>query len=290
MTLAGHSPGDAEAEPEPDPLDTAAIIVNYRTKELTKEAAVSALAEVQVREVVIVDNASGDGSADFLRSAFADERVQVIESDRNRGYGQGANIGVANSRSPLVLILNSDATILPGSLRALATALVAEDAIGVVAPAVYGPDGATLQPGAYGRLPKRREIVLGSWSLKSRANAVNGDDPEPEWVSGVAMLMRRPDFVSVGGFDEAFDMYFEDLDLCRRLREQGKTVRRHPSGGVVHMGGRSWQSRSDQVQCFHESKLTYFEKLGATRFDLRCVRVLGLVRTALSRRPSRPVL
>lgn len=267
--------------------DTAAVIVNFRTKELTRDAAASALVESIVKEVVVVDNASGDGSADFLRAALPDERVRVVECKRNDGFAQGVNVGVANSESPLILILNSDATLRPAALPALVAAL-GDESVGVAAPAIYGPDGAALQSRAYGRFPRRREIVFRRWSAKARRNAM--EDRRPEWVSGVAMLVRRTDFAALGGFDERFNMYFEDVDFCQRIHEQGKSVVRVTSAGVVHLGGRSWQVHSDQVRCFHESKFRYFAKQGARPFDLRCIRLLGLIRTTLSRRPGPPAL
>ena len=98
------------------------------------------------------------------------------------------------------------------------------------------------------------------------------------------MLLRRADFLSVGGFDERFTMYLEDVDLCRRLRETGKSVRREPLATAVHRGGKSWQSRREQRRRFHESRLRYFERMGVTRFELRCVRVTGIIRTGLTRR------
>ena len=261
----------------------AVVIVNYRTKELTQAAIASTLEEQEVAEVVVVDNASGDGSAAYLRQAFADDRIRVLESEANRGFGPAVNLGAAACQAPLLLILNSDATIAPGSLGVLTGALVADDEVGIVAPAVYGPDGRSLQPGAYGRLPTRRDVVLSSGWARKRA-----DDPRyaraPGWVSGVAMLLRRADFVALGGFDEAFTMYLEDVDLCRRMHSLGKSVRREPSAAVVHLGGRSWRSPRDQRRRFHQSKLRYFEKVGAGRLELGCVRLAGAVRTGLARR------
>lgn len=263
-------------------LDTSVIIVNFRTMALTAAAIASVLSEVEVREVVVVDNASGDGSADRLRSTFADDPVRVVESDRNRGFGPAVNLAVTSCRAPLLLILNSDAEILPGSLGRLVRALVADDSTGVVAPAVYEPDGQTLQAGTYGRLPGRRDIVFGNgWTKPPEAE--DSDGTTPEWVSGVAMLLRRADFEALGGFDEGFGMYFEDIDLCRRLRDAGKSVRRELTAGVVHGLGQSWQSRRDQRRRFHESKLRYFQKLGATRLELGWVRLAGLIRTSLER-------
>lgn len=276
-------PGAATGGPIPYALDTAVVIVNYRTKALTSEAVASALGEAEVKEVVVVDNASGDGSAEYLRSAHVDPRLQVLESDWNRGFGPAVNLGAAACRSPLMLILNSDATLVAGSLGTLARALVQDRTMGVIAPAVYEPDGRSLQPAAYGRLPKRRDILLGNgWARPSARH--DRDAVTPGWVSGVAMLLRRADFVAMSGFDEAFSMYFEDIDLCRRIQEAGKSVAREPSAGVVHRGGKSWQSRRDQKRRFHESKLRYFQKLGVSRVELLGIRLRGAVRTSVVRR------
>lgn len=258
--------------------NVAVVIVNYRTADLTRAAVASALSEPDVTEVVVVDNASGHGDVAALREAFAaDGRVTVVESGTNLGFGQGANLGVARSRSPLVLLLNSDATIAPGSVRLLVQALLADDRVGVVAPAIHQPDG-TLQPGVHGSFPRRGEVILVSLGRKA------ADDQSPDWVSGVAMLLRRRDFEAVGGFDDRYEMYFEDIDLCRRLRHRGKVAARQPAASVVHGGGSSWPARADQVRHFHRSKLRYAERLGAGRAELACIRLLGLVRTAMAGR------
>lgn len=262
--------------------EVAVVIVNYRTKDLTAGAVSSVLTEPEVREVVVVDNGSGDGSADHLRGAFAGAPVRVVESGANRGFGPAVNLGAAGCRAPLLFILNSDATVVAGSLGRLAAALDGDDRTGIVAPAVYQADG-SLQPGVYGRLPMRRDAVLSSGWVRKRA-----DDPRqaaaPGWVSGVAMLVRRDDFLAAGGFDETFTMYLEDVDLCRRMQEAGKAVRRVPESGVVHQGGGSWRSAREQRRRFHESKLRYFQKVGAGRLELGCVRLAGAVRIAASRR------
>ena len=198
--------------------------------------------------------------------------MAVVEAGHNRGFGQGVNLGVGRTCAPLLLVLNSDATVMPGAVAVLVDALTADEGVGVVAPAIYSADGRSLQPTAYGRLPTRRDILLGRWSRSSP------DETAPEWVSGVAMIVRREDFIGVGGFDPRFEMYFEDLDLCRRLREQGKVARRAPSAAVVHIGGKSWQSRTDQRECFQRSKAAYFQNIGATALELQYVRLLKRVR------------
>ncbi len=95
---------------------TAVVIVNYRTRELTARAVQSVIGEPEVTEVAVVDNGSGDGSPEFLRAELDDPRVRVIESASNAGFGQGANLGARSCTAPLLFLLNSDATLLPGSL------------------------------------------------------------------------------------------------------------------------------------------------------------------------------
>jgi GT2 family glycosyltransferase len=259
--------------------DTAVVIVNYRTRELTARAVASVLDEEDVREVVVVDNASGDGSVEHLRAAFGDGRVRVEAAGRNGGFGAGVNLGVAACASPLVLILNSDATVERGSVGLLVGALLADDGVGVLAPAVRLAGGAP-QPAAFGRLPRRWELLVPG---RRRWTGGGGEDLRPEWVSGVAMLLRTADFRSVGGFDERFEMYFEDLDLCRRLGDRGRTVARLPAATVVHAAGASWRSTRDQKRRFHRSKALYAEKLGASALELRIIDVAGRIRAALAR-------
>jgi N-acetylglucosaminyl-diphospho-decaprenol L-rhamnosyltransferase len=254
--------------------DTAAVVVNYRTKELTVRAVESVLSEDDVREVVVVDNASGDGSAEFLRAALLDERVRVIDAGRNGGFGAGVNLGAAACRSPLLFVLNSDATVTPGSLTRLVSALLADAGAGVLAPAVVLAEGTT-QPDAFGRLPRRWELLAPG---RARWTGGGAGERHPGWVSGVAMLLRAADFRSVGGFDERFEMYFEDVDLCRRLRASGRSVERLPSATVVHAAGASWPSRRDQKRRYHRSKALYAERLGASRLERRVIAVIGRLR------------
>jgi len=272
---------------------TTAVIVNYRTKELTRAAAFSALREPEVREVLIVDNASHDGSAEYLRSSLPASTVQLIDAHANLGFGRAVNLAVPRATSGLLLLLNSDATLVPGAVSTLAVALLADDAVGLVAPAVYEADGRTLQPGAHGCFP----------SLVARPHRLGRSDARartPDWVSGVTMMLRKEDFLRLGGFDEDFGMYLEDVDLCRRLRNQGRIVLREPAAGVIHLGGQSWKSSVDMWDHYHKSKITYFRKQGAAPALLTLLQVLRAARVSAARfasvarrngawtRPSRP--
>lgn len=263
----------------------AVVIVNFRTKELTADAVGSVLAEPMVREVVVVDNHSGDGSVSFLRSAIADGRVRVVDAPANDGFGRGVNLGVSQSTAPFVFLLNSDAVVRPGALAALRAALEADPGIGVVAPAVYLADGRTLQPDAHGPLPAPRAVL--------RTNPADGaasraGERAPGWVSGVAMMLRREDFDALGGFDRDFTMYLEDVDLCRRIRAAGRRVAREPAAAVVHLGGRSTSARGARLRQFHHSKAVYLRKAGAGPLQRSLAALLRVGRLGVERVRSSP--
>ncbi|MFN2606526.1 MAG: glycosyltransferase family 2 protein [Acidimicrobiales bacterium] len=269
--------------PTADPADVAVVIVNFRTPTLTLAAVRSVAAEPEIAEIVVVDNASGDGSADLLRSHLAAEpRARLVASPANVGFGRGLNLGAASCRAPLLLVLNSDAALVAGSLAPLRRALMDDESVGIVAPAVYTGDGRELQAAAHGVFP----------TLGAIARRTNHNPPEtlwPDWVSGVAMLVRRGDFEAVGGFDPDFSMYLEDVDLCRRVRAAGKSVRRELAAGVTHLGGQSWQAADPPFDEAQRSRVVYYRKAGypaVARLAVRAIRLAHLAVARLRRRPG----
>lgn len=266
----------AEAGP-PDGARThgvAVVVVNYRTMRLTEAAVRSVVTDPVVEEVVVVDNASGDASAEFLRSAFQQPAVRVIESPENVGFGRGVNLGVSATQAPFLFLLNSDAEVKPGTLSLLLRALTDDPAVGVVAPAIYNADRTTLQRRAYGPLPPANALLRLHRGRRSRPHATE----EVGWVSGAAMLLRRSDFAGVGGFHPGFKMYLEDVDLCRRLWEIGKTVVREPQGAVVHLLGASSADGMSRIDEYHRSKVVYLRRAGASAFQVRCAAALRIAR------------
>jgi len=251
--------------------DVAVVIVNFRTAALTLDAVRSVAAEPEVAEIVVVDNDSGDGSADLLRSSLrAETKARVVESSANVGFGRGLNLGARHCTSPLLFLLNSDAALTAGSLRPLRRALLADASIGIVAPAVYTGDGQEFQGGAHGVFP-----TLGA--IARRTNHRPPDTLWPDWVSGVAMLLRRADFEALGGFDPDFTMYLEDVDLCLRLRGAGKRVRREVAAAVTHLGGRSWRTYDAQSDQAQRSRVLYYRKAG---YPGRARLAVGAIRVA----------
>lgn len=281
-TLHPGRSGGTEGTGRVDAVEAAAVIVNYRTKELSAEAARSVASEPAITEIVVVDNASGDGSVEYLRRELDDPRVQVVASETNLGFGQGVNLGARHCTAPLLLFLNSDAVLVPGSLATLARTLLEDESVAIVAPAVYDAATGNLQAGAHGVFPSLRTILL-------RTNRRPPETLSPDWVSGVALLLRRQDFEEIGGFDPEFHMYLEDVELCHRFRAAGRTIRRELAAGVVHAGNRSWSEGSFTVALDHalRGRAAFCRKAGYPIAECMAMEAIRFGHMLLQRTPLR---
>ena len=226
----------------------AAVVVNFRAGSLLTECVRSVFADSSAGEVelVVVDNGSDDGSVDELVRAIPD--VRVIRSPGNVGYARAANLGIAATRAPVVAVLNPDLTMESGTAKALLARFDEEPALGACGPRVRNLDG-TDYPSAR-RSPTIGLAVahglLGLWwpanPFTTRYRQLNADPALPrsvDWVSGAAIWLRRSALDAVGGWDERYFMYMEDLDLCWRLKGSGFEVAYEPAGAVTHVQGAS---------------------------------------------------
>jgi hypothetical protein len=234
------------------------IIVNYRTADLTCLAVASALA-AGASDVVIVDNASGDGSVERLDGMGGP--VTLIASDTNDGFGTAANTGAGRATGDVLLFLNSDATLRPGALEALAAEVLAAGGRCIAGPRLIGSDGVVQR--SAGLVPRPDDLILRGLEVQRLARAarslpgllslVAGTRIAGEYdlavkaegridvsmVSGACMAVGREAFAVLGGFDERYFMYFEDADLCRRATRAGMPIRYLPDAVVDHVGGAS---------------------------------------------------
>ncbi len=246
------------------------IIVNYKTPDLTIHAVKSVLAEPETASVIVVDNASGDGSAAKLTAEFANTpSVKIIASDKNLGFGGGNNLGAENATAEYIFLLNSDAFVRPGCLAALRKTLVENPNIGLVAPAVYLKETGALQDATHGVFPTPANIFL-------RRNTVTTADLAPDWISGVAFLARREEFRKIGGFDLDYFMYYEDVDLCRRYHQSGYRMQREMSAEIVHALGQS-MNMAARRKAAYESQDVYLKKSGVGPFTRAMVSVCRTV-------------
>jgi N-acetylglucosaminyl-diphospho-decaprenol L-rhamnosyltransferase len=228
-------------------LDATVLIVNYRTPELV-EACVSSVratsAGLRLR-ILIVDNASGDGSPERLRASLPD--TDVIENPENRGFGAGVNAGFRAAGTDVVIVLNPDTTVAAGALQALLRRLRAHPRTGVVAPLLEHGDG-RLQPSGYRRFPNLMTLCVDmsvpvSYALAAaprmhphvllpaaleRGGAVSH-------VCGAAMAIRRDAYDDAGPFDEAFFMYLEETEWQQRVSRCGWAIEIEPQARVRHL-------------------------------------------------------
>ncbi|HEY6085757.1 MAG TPA: glycosyltransferase family 2 protein [Nitrospira sp.] len=249
----------------------AVVIVNHNTcHEL--QACLDSLEAEAPDEVIVFDNNSSDDSVKMVRSKFP--HVTLHANPVNVGYGAAANQAIAKSKARYVLLLNSDTILRQGTLNQLGRYLDLHPKAAIVGPRLVNSDG-TLQASCYpfptpfdtflenskmavclGRLIRRyvpgvRRLYWRTWPHDS-ARIV-------PWLKGAALMIRREAFDAVGGFDRSFFMYFEDADLCYRLKRAGWEVHFAPVATIVHVGGASTERASADMsaQLLNSTRLFY---------------------------------
>jgi N-acetylglucosaminyl-diphospho-decaprenol L-rhamnosyltransferase len=209
-------------------------------------------------EILVVDNGSTDGSAGAARRWPG---VQVIEAGGNLGFARANNIGIRASGGAAILLLNSDTIVPPGAIDRLIAELDRHSDVAVAGPRLV--DGSGRAELSFGRM-------LGPWNelrqkrLGQSAAAVEAltRRPQyPDWVSGACLLVRRADADAVGGLDERYFMYTEDVDFCAAIRARGRKILFVPGVEVVHLRGRSAASApAATLGHYRRSQLAFYEK------------------------------
>jgi len=245
-----------------------AVIVSYNAREhlLRCLGALDAFAGLPL-EVLVVDNASADGSADAARAAFPVARV--VDAGENLGFSRANNLGIRETRAPYVLILNPDAEVRPGCVTTLAGILDRRPDVGLVGPRTSSGDGAPQVSFGEGLTPwlewRQQRLVRGVRAGRPealrRAEEAARREREPGWISGACLLARRSALDAVGGFDEGFFLYEEDVDLCLRLRRAGWRIVFTPDAEAVHHLGRSAAAAPRRARLeYHRSHLRFYRK------------------------------
>ncbi|MGD0287027.1 MAG: glycosyltransferase family 2 protein [Acidimicrobiales bacterium] len=256
--------------------EVAAVVVNYNAGSALSEC-VASLQREGVRAIVVVDNGSTDGSLEDLGAANPD--VRVLHTGRNLGYGGGVNYGAGQTTGELLLVCNPDLVLQPGALGAMADRLAQDPSLGLVGPALVTPVG-DLQPSGRAFPTLRRssfQAVLGvllpknPYSRRYRdANRAQAGTGIVDWVTGACFLVRREAFSAVGGFDDRYFMYVEEVDLCWRLARAGWRTGYESSACVLHLAGVSTAAVPYRMIVAHHLSLWRF----ARRTTCGCQRVL----------------
>jgi GT2 family glycosyltransferase len=255
-------------------FDLSILVVNYNTAHLLDEmfAAVDgAIGSLSVQKIV-VDNASRDGSAVFLRERYSD--VELIENSENVGFGRANNQALALARGRYLLLLNTDAFVAAGGIERTVRYLDANPEVSVLGVRLIGRDG-VLQPSCrYFPTPWNEFLVrtglerfFGGARLIDDMRWDHASVRECDWVPGCYMLLRKDVVDRIGLFDPRFFLYYEEVDHCRAEKAIGGKVVYYPDTTVVHIGGESAKSDAEltaggrQISALQiESALLYYRK------------------------------
>lgn len=248
-----------------------ALIVNYNVKELLLDClrAVHESADIPL-EVVVVDNASGDGSAEAAAQAFP--TASLVRLEKNIGYGRANNAGLEHCHGRFILLLNPDVTVAPDTAGRLADFLLTRRDVGAVGPRLLRQDG-SLDRAARRAFPSpavafyRMTGLSHVFPTSPRFGRYNmghvPDDITQEIDAGIGacLMLRRGAIDKVGFFDPDYFMYGEDLDLCFRLKETGWKVFYLPSATAVHVkGAATRQATMRMLFEFHRAMWTFHTK------------------------------
>lgn len=274
------------------PPDLSIVIVSWNVRELLRRCLDSIYSPLNrgreqgerplTTEVIVVDNASTDGSAALVATEFP--QVRLIANAENRGFTGGNNQGIAVSRGRYVMLLNPDTEVVGDALAAMVTYMDSRPEVGVLGPQLLYPDGSVQS--SRRRFPTFGTALFESTWLQSWAppglleryyvlDRRDDETSEVDWVMGACLVVRREVIEQVGGLDEGFFMYSDEPDWCKRIKDAGWKVVYFPGARVIHHEGKS----SEQVVparhiYFQTSKVRYFRKYhgpltaGALRFFL----------------------
>lgn len=253
-------------------LHLSIVVLSWNTREILRACLTALEHDVpcQLRETIVVDNASGDGSADMVEQEFP--RVRLVRNAENRLYAEGNNQGARMATGRYLCLLNSDTEVRPGALELLTRFLEGHPEYAAAAPRLVNPDG-TVQR-ACRRLPTLIEPLLdstvlghfppGSW-LTSWNHMGEFDHQHSRDVAqppGACFVTRRDEYLDMGGLDPSLSLFFNDVELCRSLWKKGRRIRYLAESEVLHHGGAStrnchWRERNTM---WIQNRAQYYRK------------------------------
>jgi N-acetylglucosaminyl-diphospho-decaprenol L-rhamnosyltransferase len=238
-------------------------------RRLTTAGSSSVVRRPSSTEIVVIDNASSDGSADMVAADFP--QVRLIANAENRGFTGGNNQGIAGAQGRYIFFLNPDTVVMDDALSTMVSHMEEHHDVGVVGPELRYGDGSlqssrrrfpTLGSALFESTPLAWHWPDNPWARRYRMEDRQASEGEEvDWLVGAALLTRRTVLDQVGGFDEGYFMYSEELDWCRRVKAAGWRVVYLPSARIVHYEGKSSEQAGVARHIrFQTSKVRYFRK------------------------------
>jgi GT2 family glycosyltransferase len=245
------------------------VIVSFNTRQDLERCLDSVVANPPAMpyEIVVVDNASRDGSPEAVRARWPS--IQVLVQPKNLGFAGANNVGIRATTAELVLLLNSDTIVPAGALDALIGRLRAHPDAGVAGPRLVDAEGRVelsfgpmisplgeLRQKATMALHHRRFGPVSAWIERA-----TGRERFVDWVSGAALLVYRRDAEAVGLLDERFFLYTEDVDFCAAIRARGRRILFTPAATITHLRGRSRATAPVVMNAaYRRSQIAFYEK------------------------------
>ena len=247
----------------------AIVIVSYNSRR-DLDGCLASLTQAPPRvahEIVVIDNASADGTPDHVRTRWP--AIRVIEAGTNAGFSGANNIGIRATTGELVLLLNPDTLVPAGAIDALCGVLDANPQAAIAGPRIV--DGTGRPELSFGRMISPLAEIRQKILVRGHARRVPGithlvermtrRSRPVDWVSGACLMIRRPDLEAAGLLDERFFLYTEDVDLCAAVRARGRAVLFSADIQIVHIRGQSVASaRGPSHDAYRRSQLAFYEK------------------------------
>jgi len=246
------------------------IILSYNTKQLLTDClnSILGISHNENLEIIIVDNCSQDGSVDFLKRNFG-KRIKIIENKVNKGFGVANNQGAREARGQYLFFVNSDTLLFDDIFGKAKRFFEHSPQTALVAPQLILENGEE-QKYAYGGFPNFPNLILRKFSQEAKDKMVF----EVDWVSGAAFFIKKNVFEKVKGFDANFFMYFEDIDLCKRVKDMGYQIAVNKNLKIAHLGGKSISAAWQRKKLYYRSQDFFCRK----HYGLAAMLILKLIR------------
>jgi hypothetical protein len=252
-----------------DSSSISVVIVSWNVRDLLRQCLQAVLAQTGRHQVIVVDNASTDGTLEMLRADFPE--ILIVANRENRGYTGGNNQGFQLASGKYILVLNPDTRLQPGAIVTMQAFLEGHPAVAVVGPRLLWPDGSVQS--SRRRFPTlmidllENAVVQRFWAVnvvlnRYYCNDLPNDVPQPvDWVVGACIMLRREVVEQIGGFDEGYFMYSEEADWCFRAKAAGWEVWHLPEAAIIHYHGKSSeQNLLARENRFQDSRARFLAK------------------------------
>jgi GT2 family glycosyltransferase len=239
-------------------MDISFIIVNYNSEAFLKKCLKSLHANVKgiSFEIIIINN---DKKTLNQNDLSIDSSIKIINSGKNNGFAKACNVGAQVANGKFLFFLNPDTEFIEFDAKSLIK-IFEKQTVGIIGPKLLTADKKP-QPWSTGYATSLADIIKNNFGyIKSKAAWENEKQIEVDWVSGAALIMPRLLFSEVDGFDEGFFMYFEDMDLCSKIKSHGQKIIMDPQFKILHLEGQSYDNKKVQKKEYYASQDYFFKK------------------------------